>query len=108
MFIIIRLIIYAESLSCVYRVEAIDTIIIVSDIYRDLITTASTMARMTGSPVTLQETTDTELGTEITNEEDAAQGAIDLAGQPTTPGKIDVLGKTYSNLEEDVCYVNQE
>ena len=88
--------------------EAIDTIIIVSEVYRDLMTIASTMAGMTEGPVTVQETTDTELGTEITNEEDAAQGAIDLAAQPTTPGKIDVLGKTYVNLEEDVCYVNQE
>jgi len=54
----------------------------------------------------IEETNDTELGTDITNEEDAAQGAINLAGQPTTPGK-NILGKTYVNLEEDVCYVNQ-
>jgi len=89
-------------------VIAIDTIIIISDIYRDLMTAASTMAGVTEGPVTVQETTDTELGTEITNEEDAAQGAIDQAGQPTTPGKIDALGQTYVNLEEEVCYVNQE
>jgi len=89
-------------------VIAIDTIIIVSDIYRDLMTAATTMAGVTEGPVTDEETTDTELGTDVTNEEDAAQGAIDLATQPTTPGKIDVLGKTYVNLEEDVCYVNQE
>jgi len=89
-------------------VIAIDTIIIVSDIYRDLMTAASTMAGVTEGPVTVEETTDTELGTDVTNKEDAAQGEIDLAGQPTTPGEIDVLGKTYANLEEDVCYVNQE
>jgi len=89
-------------------VIAIDTIIIVSDIYRDLMTTASTMAGVTEGPVTVEETTDTELGTDITNKEDAAQCAIDLATQPTTPGKINVLGKTYVNLEEDICYVNQE
>ena len=87
---------------------AIDTIIIVSDIYRDLMTAASTMAGVTEGPVTVEETTDTELGTDVTNQEDAAQGAIDLATQPTTPGEIDVLGKTYVNLEDDVCYVNQE
>ena len=87
---------------------AIDTIIIVSDIYRDLMTAATTMAGVTEGPVTDEETTDTELGTDVTNEEDAAQGAIDLATQPTIPGEIDVLGKTYVNLEKDVCYVNQE
>ena len=39
---------------------AIDTIIIVSDIYRDLMTAASTMAEVTEGPVTVEETTDTD------------------------------------------------
>ena len=86
---------------------AIDTIIIVSDIYRDLTTAASSMARVTEGPVTVEETTDTELTTNVT-EEDVAQAAVDLVGQPTTPVMIDVLGKAYVNLEKDVCYVNQE
>jgi len=65
------------------------------------------MTGVTEGHVTVEETTDTELGTNVTNEEDVAQGAVDLAGQPTTPGMIHVLGKTYVNQEEDVCYVNQ-
>jgi len=69
---------------------------------------ASSMAGVTGGPVTVDETTDTELGINVTNEEDVAQGAVDLAGQPTTPGMIDVLGKPYVNQEEDGCYVNQD
>jgi len=78
----------------------------VSVIYRDLTTDASSMAEVTGGPVTVDETTDTELGINVTNKEDVAQ--VDLAGQPTTPDMIDVLGKTYVNQEEDVCYVNQD
>jgi len=89
-------------------VVAIDTIIIVSDIYRDLTTAASSMAGVTEGPVTVEETTDTEMTTNVTKEEDVAQAAVDLEGQPTTPVMIDVLGKAYVNLEEDVCYVNQE
>jgi len=42
----------------------------------------------------------------VTNKEDVAQ--VDLAGQTTTPDMIDVLGKTYVNQEEAVCYVNQD
>jgi len=66
------------------------------------------MAGVTEGPVTVEETIDTELGTNVTNEEDVALSAVDLAGQPTTTGMIDVLGKTYVNQEKDVCYVNQE
>ena len=87
---------------------AIDTITMVSDIYRDLTTAASSTTGVTEGHVTVEETIDTELGTNVTNEEDVAQGAVDLASQPTTSGMIDVLGKTYVNQEEDVCYVNQE
>jgi len=61
-------------------IEAIDSITIVSDIYRDLTSAASSMAEVTEGPVTLEETTDTELGTDVMNNEDVAQGAIDLAG----------------------------
>jgi len=62
---------------------------------------------VTEGPVTAAERDDTELDTDLTKKEDVDQGAIDLVGQPSTTGKIDIDGKTYCNLGEDVCYVNQ-
>jgi len=71
-----------SDVSCVFRCHVIhiDIIIIVSDIYMGLMTAASTMAGFTEGPD--EETTDTGLGMDVTSDENAARGAIDLEGKP--------------------------